>query len=161
MGMELYGKNPSSEEGVYFRNNIWYWRPLWWFCEYASPIVTSKVVHSQLNCGDGLNEKDSKTLAQDIKNCIDTGTLDSWAKEYQEYKDSLPLENCTYCNETGLRTWEPGTFQNTTHQSITKKCNVCDGEGKHKNDLHSYPFEIKNVHNFFKFLNSSGGFEIW
>lgn len=161
MGMDIYGKNPSSEEGSYFRNNIWYWRPLWWFCEHASPKVTAKVSHSQSNDGDGLNAKDTLILAKDIKRCIDDGTLELWALEYQQHKDSLPLQKCTYCNETGFRTWEPNTFQNDTDQPIIKPCNVCKGEGEYKDDLHSYPFSIDNVHNFLKFLESSGGFEIW
>ena len=28
MGMDVYGKDPSSECGQYFRANIWSWRPI-------------------------------------------------------------------------------------------------------------------------------------
>ena len=161
MGMDVYGKDPSSDQGEYFRNNVWYWRPLWSFCEFASPQVTAKVAHSQFNDGDGLNAEDTLILAKDIQRCIDDGTLNLWANDYQHYKDSLPLIECTYCNQTGLRTWEPNSFQNDTDQPIIKKCNVCNGEGNYKHELYSYPFELDNVHNFLKFLESSGGFEIW
>lgn len=161
MGMDVYGKNPSSEEGQYFHNNLWYWRPLWHYCEYISPNVTSKVKYAQSNDGDGLDELDTSVLANDIKKSIEDGTIDIWAKDYLEYQNSLPLEDCTYCESTGLRTWEPGSIQNDTLQTLVKKCNVCQGEGSTKNWLCSYPFSIDNVKNFLKFLESSGGFEIW
>ena len=28
MGMDVYGENPKNEKGEYFRNNVWWWRPL-------------------------------------------------------------------------------------------------------------------------------------
>jgi hypothetical protein len=28
MGMDVYGKEPKSDKGEYFRNNVWWWRPL-------------------------------------------------------------------------------------------------------------------------------------
>lgn len=28
MGMDLYGKKPLNPVGEYFRNNVWWWRPL-------------------------------------------------------------------------------------------------------------------------------------
>ena len=32
MGMDVYGIAPTSERGEYFRNNVWWWRPLWDYC---------------------------------------------------------------------------------------------------------------------------------
>lgn len=26
MGMDVYGKEPTSETGKYFRNNVWWWQ---------------------------------------------------------------------------------------------------------------------------------------
>ena len=28
MGMDVFGKNPTSEVGKYFRRNVWHWRRL-------------------------------------------------------------------------------------------------------------------------------------
>lgn len=28
MGFDIYGRKPSSDAGKYFRNNVWWWRPL-------------------------------------------------------------------------------------------------------------------------------------
>ena len=29
MGMDVYGINPKTDSGDYFRANVWWWRPLW------------------------------------------------------------------------------------------------------------------------------------
>ena len=28
MGMDVYGRNPDSQAGKYFRANVWSWRPI-------------------------------------------------------------------------------------------------------------------------------------
>jgi len=33
MGMDVYGRNPTSDAGKYFRANIWSWRPIHQLCE--------------------------------------------------------------------------------------------------------------------------------
>ena len=42
MGMDVYGKNQTSEKGSYFRNNVWWWRPLWNYCEELHGDITHK-----------------------------------------------------------------------------------------------------------------------
>ena len=38
MGFDLYGLAATSENGAYFRNNCWWWRPLWNFtCKLLYP----------------------------------------------------------------------------------------------------------------------------
>ena len=37
MGMDVYGKKPKGEKGDYFRNNVWWWRPLWQYCASSAP----------------------------------------------------------------------------------------------------------------------------
>ena len=36
MGMDVFGKNPTDEKGAYFRNNVWFWHPLWDYCLHLS-----------------------------------------------------------------------------------------------------------------------------
>ena len=64
MGMDVYGKNATSEAGKYFRRNIFGWPPLWGYCEYLAPELTSKVKYGYTNDGDGLNAEDSKALGE-------------------------------------------------------------------------------------------------
>lgn len=43
MGMDVYGEAPKNPKGEYFRNNCWYWRPLWDFIwEECSDIITER-----------------------------------------------------------------------------------------------------------------------
>ena len=40
---EAKDKHYEDNPGVYFRNNVWYWRPLWAFiCDTCSNILTNK-----------------------------------------------------------------------------------------------------------------------
>jgi hypothetical protein len=64
MGMDVYGIKATDKEGEYFRNNCWYWRPLWQFCEQVAPNLCAKVKYGQSNDGDGLkNQKDCTALS--------------------------------------------------------------------------------------------------
>ena len=43
MGFDVYGMDPQTEKGHYFRNNVWFWRPLWQLiCEECDDILTKK-----------------------------------------------------------------------------------------------------------------------
>ena len=67
MGMDVYGKNPENESGEYFRNNVWWWRPLAEYVCSIAPDITKHCEYWQTNDGDGLNEAHSIQLAEKIK----------------------------------------------------------------------------------------------
>ena len=47
MGFDIYGMDPQTEKGHYFRNNVWYWRPLWQLiCEECDDILTEEQMAS-------------------------------------------------------------------------------------------------------------------
>tara|TARA_Y100000593_G_scaffold1723_1_gene3458 strand:- start:670 stop:1152 length:483 start_codon:yes stop_codon:yes gene_type:complete len=57
----------SENPGIYFRNNVWWWRPLWDFCYNVSDQIDKKLWNSgHCNDGAGLNEKQSRLLARDL-----------------------------------------------------------------------------------------------
>jgi len=161
MGMDVYGRAPISETGAYFRNNIWWWRPLWNYCVTQYPELTKFVVDGQSNSGDGLDAGNAYTLGTKLQEDIDSGVVAQYEKEYREYLASLPMLDCQYCESTGERTWEANSMNNDTSESVTKQCNVCKGEGKVEDYATNYPFSVENVQEFSKFLVSSGGFNIW
>ena len=37
MGMDVIGLKPTSKEGEYFRNNVWWWGPLADYCMEVAP----------------------------------------------------------------------------------------------------------------------------
>ena len=161
MGMDVYGRAPISETGTYFRNNVWWWRPLWNYCITQYPELTEEVVDGQTNSGDGLDAGNAYTLGTKLQEDIDSGVVAQYEKEYREYLASLPMLDCRYCESTGERTWEANSMNNDTSESVIKQCNVCKGEGKVEDYATNYPFSVENVQEFSKFLVSSGGFNIW
>lgn len=63
MGMDVYGKAPTSEVGEYFRNNVWWWRPLADYILKVHPDLASSCAEWHSNSADGLNAAESVTLA--------------------------------------------------------------------------------------------------
>jgi len=155
MGMDLYGKKPTDPKGEYFRANVWYWRPLWIYVDSINPDLTSKVEYPQSNDGSGLNAKDSRLLAQLLQKEIESGKTEQYIKTYEEYIDSIPLEECTYCDKTGYRTW------NENGVEVEKTCNACQGKLQVKSFQTYYPMHIDVVKEFQQFLYYCGGFQIY
>ena len=151
MGMDISGVNPVSETGSYFRNNCWWWRPLWSYCYHVAPNVIDEdtYVGGGYNDGTGLNDAASRALAVILKNKIANGHTKIWKEERDLYLEALPDENCGVCNNN-----------NRGHKK-KKDCYACDGKGTSPSWEKSYPFDVKNVNNFANFLIDSGGFEIW
>jgi hypothetical protein len=43
MGMDVFGKEPTTEEGEYFRNTVTFWRPLADYVQEVAPEVRGRV----------------------------------------------------------------------------------------------------------------------
>lgn len=171
MGMDVIGKNPTTETGEYFRNNVWFWRPLWGYCCEVAPDVCADV-NGQHNDGDGLDADSARVLAARLQAEIDSGRTAAYEAAYNAYRAALPRHDCEFCDGTGVRTDEVGVNLGMPTQALAPDvaaivgrthgyCNGCGGEGKVDDDMMSYPFVTDNVAKFAEFLASSGGFEIW
>jgi hypothetical protein len=155
----------TENPGAYFRNNVWWWRPLWnYVCEICDDVMTRKNREAGYdNSGYIINKCTADEMVSLLKAEIALGNHRKYEEEYKENLDSLPLLECRYCKGTGTRTWkEEG-------KDIEQDCNVCNTEytkeqgipvGKEKQWECSYPFDAENVENFVKFLECSGGIEI-
>jgi hypothetical protein len=159
MGMDVYGVNPISHEGRYFRNNIWSWRPLWQYCYSIAEDIISEEVYSLgcMNNGAGLDAINSKKLAFRLKGAIAEGHTVRYEKEYTERLAALPLLSCVYCEGTGIRKDAVGIVYGMVERNW---CNGCDGKGQRKHFDTEYPFTEENVKEFAVFLDACGGFKI-
>ncbi len=162
MGMDIYGQNPTSEVGEYFRNNVWWWRPLWEYCDSVAPEVCNRVVYAQSNDGDGLDSEGALELANILTIHINSGLTKKYETEYREYLDSIPKERCELCNGDPrgalvMPHWVDYVEGETTYRY---PCNGCRGAGKVNSWQANYPFSEENVIEFRDFLLNSGGFEI-
>jgi DnaJ-class molecular chaperone len=156
MGMDVYGKNPTSEVGEYFGNNVWYWRPLWELCKSVpGGMKASAVMYGQSNDGDGLEEASSVVLANTLLKALEEGWVDEYIETRNRKLESLPEVSCRICAGTGLRKTPPETGAGTL------KCNGCSGKGSAPSIETWYQLDRENVEKFANFLSHCGGFEIW
>jgi len=156
MGMDVLGKNPTNKKGEYFRNNVWWWHPLWDYCLKIAPEICGKV-SGHLNDGDGLNDEEAKQLAEILKSKIQKGYTKEYEKNYETWRKSVPDETCSLCNGTGNRhDLKPEEWKRECNG-----CNGCNGTGKKRAFETYYRFSEKNVKEFADFCRTSGGFQIY
>ncbi len=156
--MDVSGKKPTSKTGEYFRNNVWWWRPLADYCLTVAPDICKSCKHWQSNDGDGLNGKQSKALAAVLEAEIASGRTLIHEQQRKAEIDAMPDESCRWCAGTGVRTDSVGVDLGYAARGW---CNGCDGKGTLRpNDAH-YPFSVENVSDFVAFLKDCGGFSIY
>jgi len=176
MGMDVYGKEPSSETGKYFRNNAWWWRPLANYVLVIAPHdLTSQCKHWQSNDGAGLDAKNSRILADLLDAEIASGRTETYAQIRQAEIDQMPDEKCSLCGGTGIRDDVIGQSQDMPNRIAEIKdgdgrpnrragekgwCNSCRGAGVKRPSASWYSFDVENVRGFVAFLRDCGGFEI-
>tara|TARA_R100000306_G_C4372277_1_gene140516 strand:+ start:1303 stop:1746 length:444 start_codon:yes stop_codon:yes gene_type:complete len=146
MGMDVYGKAAHSEEGKYFRNNVWSWRPLATYCQDVAPVIAAHCVAWQTNDGLGLNNEHSLALAAVLQEELRSGRTEAYEKAFDAKLKALPLQRCLGCSGTGLRQG--------------KDCGSCKGTGKVEHTDCWYSFTVENVEGWVTFLEHCGGFEI-
>jgi hypothetical protein len=166
MGMDVYGKNPKSDAGRYFRNNIWWWGPLWTYCCKVGPRVALKVESGFMNDGDGLGARDSKKLADILEGEVLSGRAQLVE---DEAKRRGKQESCPICSGTGRvgipaqrrdpsRLVRAGKIDAPPPEPTGKVCPQCEGKGSYFTT--TSPFSVENVKEFIAFLRDCGGFEI-
>lgn len=154
MGMDVYGRSPVSECGKYFRNNIWWWHPLWEYCERLAADLIPPDNLGHTNDGWGLGARASRKLADRLRAVLDSGETETYAQQYAEFQAALPDEPCSVCGATGKRAAPPNAGPGDI------PCNGCGGTGHTQNFARNYPFSAENVREFEAFLRDCGGFKI-
>lgn len=170
MGMDVMGLEPTSEQGSYFRNNVWWWRPLWNYCEEVAPALCDGV-SGHYNDGDGLDSVSASELATVLFAEIESGRTEQYRLNYYAQLAELPREDCSLCEATGIRTDEVGVSNGQPTRALSPEvaslvgreigwCNGCDGVGTKEHWATHYPFSVENVREFAEFVRDSGGFGI-
>lgn len=158
MGFDVYGKNPKNKKGEYFRNNVWWWHPLWDYCLNVHPEIAEKVEHGHSNDGDGLNSSDAYKLGILLRQDYHSGLAKEYEQRYMKALDQLPVRDCEVCKTTGVLNVVYSVSGTTQEQS--QVCGNCGGTGKAKDFNTNYPFSAENVKEFAEFCINSGGFSI-
>jgi len=114
---EQYWKERTDYEevnvGHYFRNNVWWWRPLWNYCaEIAPDLIDGDLMYEgHNNSGAGLDDKDAKLLGNRLLQKIREGDTDRFKKHHEEqeedkeYKYPFDVDNvkafAEFCIQSG------------------------------------------------------------
>ena len=91
---EYHDKNP----GLYFRNNVWWWRPLWSFvCQVCDDFLNKEDIDAgNYNDHKQIDEFKAKKISKRLRLLIKDGTVEKYEKEYGEHIEKLKESN----NET-------------------------------------------------------------
>ena len=168
MGMDVVGRNNPD---AYFRNNVWWWRPLWDYCVELAPELCEEV-SGHYNDGDGLDEDGALQLSAILYMEIESGRTLRYEKAYNKRISELPRHDCNLCEGTGIRTDAVGVDMGMPTRELEPHvaaivgrthgwCNACGGEGLADDWQTSYPFSVENVSEFADFLADCGGFSIY
>ena len=133
MGFDLIGLQPKNEKGKCFRNNIWWWRRLWWFTSYI--------------CIDVLNEDDFWGGCHNLGYTIRKEKAVAMA----ERLETVLMEKKKY----------EGLVKQSGEFFSEMQNNIDNAFGKELNIKCSYPFDWENVNEFYEFIRNSGGFQIY
>jgi len=153
MGMDLISINNDKE----FRANIWSWRPLWRLVATECEDFLPEDAYESGSMNDGY--KIDEEMALMIHNKLKSLNIPKTIKEYHYYLDTLPLEDCNYCDGNGIR----------DDENVKGKCNNCNTEytkaegvpvGKEKNFQTNYRMYQEHIEEFIDFCKTSKGFQI-
>jgi hypothetical protein len=134
MGMDVYGRNPRSQAGEYFRANVWSWRPIHaLICELCSDLLDEITIEG-LAFNDGAGPEDHETCTEMAQR------FEAWMEEHIEGQKM----------DSDLRITKEGRF-------------VSEREIAENPDMETEsPYEVSDDHlkEWITFLRECGGFEV-
>jgi len=166
MGFDLYSLgNHKTENGEYFRNNVWWWRRLADFvCTHTGVVEEKDKPEWQSNGGHEVSEEQAMQIAKQLKALIKDGTVSKAIKEVEQEMAKAEENNkfVDRCHEmlrdkvekeTGKENLAPADYPKDDHDTwdwIQSKYSYGS----------SYPFTMENVERFIEFCEQSNGFRI-
>jgi len=137
MGMDVYGKNPSSEAGKYFRANVWSWGPIHDLIrELCSDLFDERtIVGMAWNQGDGPESQDvCAKMANRFTEWMAHNTGGHSVDENVDMSNRPEASIIEACTELGLDT--------TPSEPV-------------------YYADDEHLAEWVEFLRNCGGFEVW
>ena len=88
---EEYFEWQDNTPGVYFRNNVWFWRPLWMFVSgVCDDILTEKdIERGTFNDGHKISKTKAERIAKKLYSMLDNGQVDEYEAEFARHKEEL------------------------------------------------------------------------
>ena len=162
---ELKDEYETNNPGAYFRNNVWFWRPLWNFVvETCEDYMTADEIDSGYsNSGFTISKETALYIAKELSEKIADGTVDEKEREHELRRAKAVAHNkevraemdkiSKECKDKHGSDLVPADYPepyNTQWQEAYSK----------ENWDASYPFSKENIKDFATFCMQSGGFQI-
>jgi hypothetical protein len=162
----LMTKYEDANPGAYFRNNVWWWRPLWSFvCEHCEDILNQEDMNGGCyNDSYVISKRKAEAIAVKLEDVIETEETKLWIQEHMDSLEQAKRNNKQVDAELEelkkivvLETGNPDIYPAIYPDNYKKKYD----EIYDKRDwASSYPFHKDNVIAFINFAKQSGGFSI-
>ena len=81
----------DANDGAYFRNNVWFWRPLWsYVCSVCYNILSDKDMDSgSFNDGHRISKTKAKRIASKLRKLLEGGHVELVEANYKQEQEQL------------------------------------------------------------------------
>ena len=155
----------ADNVGIYFRNNVWWWRPLADLVEKLCFFLSDK---QKKHLHDNGGHEYDEATAHKIADTLDAFVKSSVAKrtEINHKKEMKKADAHNKKVQVKLDALKMDAIARTNNKDIAPRDYPKDLKDKWDNiyrehdHTSSYPFTLKNVKEFIKFLRQCGGFTV-
>ena len=162
---ELKNQFEEDNPGDYFRNNVWWWRPLWSFvCSSCDDILTEKDMDGgSYNDGHKISKTKATRIGKRLSKLIADGTVhrmderEALERAKAKAHNEIIQEELNDLKKLVIKECGEDLVPSDYPEPFNERWNEIYGRKKWQSD---YPFDKRNVENFAKFCLQSGGFEI-
>ena len=162
---EIKDQYQKDNPGEYFRNNVWFWRPLWVFvCNNCADILNEDdMMGGESNSGYEISEHKAELIGRRLSALLADGTVDEVDRISALDRAKAKAHN-DEINE------QQDELRDKVHKEHGKDVAPANYPEPYYTEWHNlqkqeqwsahYPFDKENIEDFAKFCLESGGFEI-
>ena len=162
---ELSNQYEADNVGVYFRNNVWWWRPLAdLVCKLCDHLTDKQKSFLQSNDGYEYSEATALKIADTLEAFVKSPQAKRTEQEHKKAMKKADAHNKRVNNK--LDALRMDAIAITNNKDIAPRDYPKDLKDKwdriyaEHDHTASYPFALKNVKEFIKFLRECGGFTV-
>ena len=92
MGFDIVAVKPKNDH-AYFRNNVWWWRPLWQYCRMCDLITEKQFERGNYNDGHTISKEQAEQMAIRLIHMVEQESTKKYAEEYNAWRNALPKDD--------------------------------------------------------------------